>query len=338
MKHSIILLLNLLTPITIINAQTVQFGCYYYDGWAGIEPYGVTAKLKNDFPKREPIWGWRDDDIAVMEKQIDVASKNGIDFFTFCWYWADSKYSFNEKDVVECLAHSGLELFMRAKNKKKMKFSILIANHEGSKILGEDNWCKAVDFLSKRYFKDAQYLQVDGKPAISVYIPQDAEQYLFEMNKNALKNGFNGLYIISCGYSIENYNALSWYNYVPTEKVSESRDFAEHTSRMEKGWAYANAHTNLEILPLCVSGWDKRPWESSEKTIYYVNRKPSVFYKHLCNAIDFIQDCKSEHQIVMVYAWNEYGEGGYLAPTKGDPHGRFLKQIKKAKRYAKRKR
>jgi hypothetical protein len=33
-------------------------------------------------------------------------------------------------------------------------------------------------------------------------------------------------------------------------------------------------------------------------------------------------------RIVLVYAWNEFGEGGHIAPTKGDPEGEFLKALK----------
>ena len=43
----------------------------------------------------------------------------------------------------------------------------------------------------------------------------------------------------------------------------------------------------------------------------------------------------TEERLVLLYAWNEYGEGGYLAPTKGDPAGSFLKEIKRiAERHA----
>ncbi len=31
---------------------------------------------------------------------------------------------------------------------------------------------------------------------------------------------------------------------------------------------------------------------------------------------------------MLVYAWNEFGEGGYIATTKGDPEGKDLKALK----------
>jgi hypothetical protein len=40
--------------------------------------------------------------------------------------------------------------------------------------------------------------------------------------------------------------------------------------------------------------------------------------------------------MVLIYAWNEFGEGGYLAPTRGDPEGGFLKAIKAVVSLAKR--
>jgi len=33
-------------------------------------------------------------------------------------------------------------------------------------------------------------------------------------------------------------------------------------------------------------------------------------------------------RIVLIYAWNEFGEGGYIAPTKADPDGTYLKALK----------
>jgi len=36
----------------------------------------------------------------------------------------------------------------------------------------------------------------------------------------------------------------------------------------------------------------------------------------------------TRERVVLLYAWNELGEGGYLVPTKSDPEASFLKQIK----------
>ena len=75
-----------------------MIGAYYFDGWAGRHrladteawakdaPTHLTKRMLDEFPEREPIWGWRDDRPEVMEQQIDLAADHGIAFFAFCWY------------------------------------------------------------------------------------------------------------------------------------------------------------------------------------------------------------------------------------------------------------
>ena len=32
-------------------------------------------------------------------------------------------------------------------------------------------------------------------------------------------------------------------------------------------------------------------------------------------------------RLMLIYAWNEFGEGGYIAPTRGDPNGKYLQAL-----------
>ena len=74
-------------------------GAYYFDGWAGKNaqagkaewakdaPTHLTKRLLDEFPDREPVWGWRDDKLETMERQIDLAADHGIAFFAICWHF-----------------------------------------------------------------------------------------------------------------------------------------------------------------------------------------------------------------------------------------------------------
>ena len=56
-----------------------------------------------------------------------------------------------------------------------------------------------------------------------------------------------------------------------------------------------------------------------------------MFGKFLQSSIDWMDknpDRTTKERIVLVYAWNEFGEGGYIAPTKGDPEGNYLRALK----------
>ena len=57
------------------------------------------------------------------------------------------------------------------------------------------------------------------------------------------------------------------------------------------------------------------------------NHTPAAFAAHVQDAITWMNNHPSKttaEKIMMLYAWNEYGEGGYIAPTLGDPNGLYL--------------
>lgn len=317
------------------KAQVLQIGAYYFDGWASDDSSSMTTKLLTQYSERMPIWGWRDDSIEIMERQIDIASKNGIDFFAFCWYWADDQGPFNEKAVKAKSLHTSLDLFLKARNKDKMKFCIMIANHDGARIEGQDNWERVIGYFADQYFNDSQYLKVEGKPVVIYYLPQYAHAYITAMKGMAISKGYNGLYTMSCGYKLDGFDALTWYNSFDGKKESEAQDYKNLFLWIEG--IRNKTSVNTVVIPLCSAGWDKRPWEKKEKSVYYVNKSRTAFRNHLYRAVDFLNSRNTPNPIIMIYAWNEYGEGGYLAPTIGDRRGVYLKQVKKTKRYAKRK-
>lgn len=76
----------------------------------------VAQRMIEDFPGREPVWGWRHDTQEIMERQIDLAADNGIDFFLFCWYWRDDKgscssmHGMNGWKVVTCYPTCNMDM------------------------------------------------------------------------------------------------------------------------------------------------------------------------------------------------------------------------------------
>lgn len=349
-KMSLIVFLVILffSNLSIVNAKQdeILFGSYYYDGWAGTNgssanwainaPEMLTYKLKYDYPEREPIWGWRDDDISIMERQIDLAADNGIDFFVFCWYWTGKDGHFDEKRNNSIPEHTSLNLFLKAKNRNRMKYSIIICNHEGAIIGGRTQWEETIGYLACRFFNDSQYLFVDDRPYISFFLAKDSAPYLKPMNKVVVNLGFKGLYSVACNYQDLSYDLISWYNNT-FESGSQrfSKDYMELTMRTENAWR--NALNKYNVAPTCIVGWDKRPWNREENFVFYEHRTSHKFYNHLKAAVDFVINRNDKNRIVHVYAWNELGEGGYLVPTKGDKKAVYLKQVKRAKRYARRK-
>ena len=127
---------------------------------------------------RKPLWGYQDEaDPEVMEFQIDQAVSHGVNVFIYDWYWYD-----NRPFLEQCLNDG----FLKAKNRSKMKFYLMWANHDVP--YGWDRRISTVDYNTviwqgfanhdqfreianrwmEKYFGLDEYYRIDGKPVLSI--------------------------------------------------------------------------------------------------------------------------------------------------------------------------
>ena len=343
------------TAICSVTVKKAVVGVYYFDGWAGRNNYAnspnelwaanapthLTRRFVEEFSHREPVWGWRDDTQAIMERQIELAAENGVDFFLFCWYWHDNRGYLNENAIKNDSKHASMELYLNAQNKQKIQYCLLVANHEGAEIIGNDNWADAVKHWTP-YFRDPQYVTVDGKPLVVIFGTGDNainNEQIEMMQQRAIKEGFkNGLSIAGCGANAtvrrKNFTHSTHYNIIPGYAAgSEEHPFSELVKATEDQW---NGTEQQPYIPLLTAGWDKRPWEgpnglNQAEGWYYTGDTPDAFKNFLQDAFRWMDNNPAKttkERLVLIYAWNELGEGGYLVPVKGDPQAEKLQKIK----------
>lgn len=349
-KKAFLSLFLLMIFFTLASSQEKPLvGAYYFDGWAGHAKAGsneewaanapshLTKRLATEFADREPIWGWRDDDLRIMEKQIDKASANGIDFFLFCWYWRDDRKNINEEAIVNSPNNTAIRLFMKARNRNKMKFCILVANHQGSQIVGMDNWKDAMKYWEENYFRDPGYLKVDNQPMVVIFNSKAfRDDNAGEVGDEMMRQyGYDGLFSVGCSYRwpYKGFDMYSWYNTFPKKHFDgQEVDYGELTSALRESWQSIPIYE--AVAPIVMSGWDPRPWRDKQdhSFTYYTNRTPQKFKENLDDAFEFLRNRNYKHKFIFIDAWNEMGEGSYLLPTKGDPKALYLKEIKKAKK------
>ena len=330
--------------------KQAKVGVYFFDGWSGHhrlandpnEPWAkdapthLTRRMVEEFPEREPICGWRSGKQEIVEQQIDLAAEHGIDFFLFCWYWRDTNGPINPDAIEQLPHHTQLNMYLKAPNKEKLQFGLLVANHGGSEIKGADNWESAARYWMK-YFKDPQHVTLDGKPLVVIFNTNGInEESMKRMQKVAREHGFPGLSIAGCGnVDKEGFTHRTHYNITGGgwSGGSEEHKYSELVETHKKTWK--GTDEKPYILNITVA-WDKRPWESetgrnAPEGFYFPDRTPEQFKDFMTDAISWMDENPEQtnsERMILLYAWNEMGEGGYLVPTKEDPDGAYLKVIK----------
>jgi hypothetical protein len=335
---------------TAQDEDEYRFGAYYFDGWTGKYPYHITPSLVDSFPDREPKWGWITSTQRIMDAQIKLASKSGLNFFSFCWYYT-GKTSYKKEAL-----NNALELFEKSTKKGDFKFCLLVANHAGYSIK-KDDW-EAVSTVWLNYFKNSAYLQVDGKPMIVFFsIPslikdlgstEEVKVALTSLRTLAIKNGMKGLQIAACVSPDEKsiqeaeactFDVLTGYNYhgalIREESLSPKTSINKLTPTETKIWDKIATSTKLPYIPSLTLNWDPRPWANANNSYktdkYYFGYSPGSVYESVSILKKWVmknEQFSSQKKIAMIYAWNEYGEGAYLTPTKNGTN--YLNQLKKA--------
>jgi hypothetical protein len=92
----------------------------------------------------------------------------------------------------------------------------------------------------------------------------------------------------------------------------------------QDGWLRYAEHSSKPYVPYVPSGWDPRPWRdprpsfappTREEWIAALNRVKAALDMYPRLGIPVQGGGK---KMLLIYAWNEFGEGGIMAPTKGE--------------------
>jgi len=230
-------------------------------------------------------------------------------------------------------------LYLKAKNNHRLRFCLLVANHQGAEIRGTESWKQAAEFWMP-YLKHPQYVTVGGKPLVIVFNPKGGDRDGFaRLQEAARKAGLPGVAIAGCaGGALEmGYTHRTHYNVIPGYAAgSEQHKYEELVAASRAAWGGSREQP---YMPIVTAGWDKRPWEGptglkrGDRSTgwYYPDRTPEQFAGSLRDASTWMEEHSEQttaERIVLIYAWNEFGEGGYVAPTKGDPDGKYLNAVK----------
>lgn len=277
-----------------INMQKYDIAAYIWPAYTGKEmrsrifwPEGIgewqtvrdcvvdTPDYKWD---RKPLWGYQDEaDPAVMEFQIEEATKHGVNVFIYDWYWYD------HRPYLEQCLNDG---FLGAENNEKMKFFLMWANHDVNytwdKRLSDTIWTdpvnvwegaqdrhefdKIVHRVINKYFSRPNYYKIDGEPVFMIYDVANLVKGLGGMEKTlealeyfraeTIKAGHKGLHLQLTGWGerITNVSGVDSERTMSTKDIVPALGFDSVTNYQFVHLCLMNRHYD-EVLEIIKGEW-----------------------------------------------------------------------------------
>jgi glycoprotein endo-alpha-1,2-mannosidase len=142
-------------------------GAYYYP-WYGGKGRDTASDWRNVFrqrlrPPQAPAAGlYNSDDPAVIKEHIAQSRRASLEFWAVSWWGPDSLTDQVFREVL--LTHP---------DATRLRFAVL---YESTGRFGPldrpkyDKWLNDLAYLQEHYFNHPQYLKIDGRPALFIYL------------------------------------------------------------------------------------------------------------------------------------------------------------------------
>jgi hypothetical protein len=326
-------------------------GVNYFAGWWRALPnkwHRRTAgsdlhDWRGDYPDRVPVLGEFNEQ-ATMDREIVAASEHGVDFFPILWYYCDPERKLEPN--AQFLAR-GVETFMASPEAGRMSFFLEFCNHPPFEVQTDAQWESCIETWLPM-LAHPSYMRVDGRLVFKVHGAghflnqnngdEDLSRRRLERLRSAVRDAGLGEMVIS-GDSVFTrlFDFTCTYMDVPSLPVIEEQDYPfEQLAGLHRAARYVHTHDALPYVPYLAAGWCPRPWGDPRPAFELPNRLQ--WRSELLSARDDLAVFPnlgiprvdgSLQPALTVYAWNEFGEGGIVAPTRGEGRAK-LEEIRNA--------
>lgn len=320
-------------------------------------------RFEGHYQPRQPLWGYElDNDPKVVEKWIDVATDHGVNVFIYDWYWYEGG------PYLESALNDG---FLKAKNNSKMQFYIMWANHDvkhnywNYHRYGDDtsilwdakvdwkNYKIIVDRVINQYFKQPNYLKINGEPLFSIFSVdkllesfngnvEETRKALDYFRDEVKKAGFPGLHIqwnqgggslmseARAGQFKERVKAMGFNSVAMYNMGGREEDYVAYGTNSIKIREQLDSVLDVPVFPCVSIGWDDTPRFPAKgiKDVVHYNNTPESFATLLSKAKKYADAHPEQPKIITINAWNEWVEGSYLLPDMLNGFG-YLEAVKK---------
>lgn len=289
-------------------------------------------------------------DVGTLTKEVALAKTFGIDYFAFDHYYAVGPSGKQRQDWIGI--QQTLDSFLKIQQ-NDVSFTVNF-DWASTTYLSEQNLERSADqradlFANRNYLKSAGNRPVcfvmlfNEKPFLEVEgASKKLSDYLDRLRAATARRGVGQPYFVVLNFRPDRIAAIqarcpfdaasSYGNPLGSNPNGPARafDFQTCADSSRSFWKSA-ASSHLSFLPPVSMGWDYRPLFSDPKSSQSRSKNGDFckLPKH-DEIVNLIYDaCRTAASSnpgfpsILIYAWNEYGEGGYLAPTRGEGTSRL---------------
>ncbi len=300
-------------------------------------------------------------DLRVQETrraQAVMAQSYGVEAFCYWTYWFGNSVQELDKPIWDvyydkeisfpfCLGWANCSWEKKFWNKDASGNQLI----QEQKYLGIDDY-SAFFYKMLPLLKDLRYFRVDGKPFFIIHYPLDNYdeicKFIILWRKLANKEGLGDFFfagadfdsrnkdkILGMGFdAIYNMDVLNIHHHLSLYKkimLKIQRDvFGKPTVFQYKDaikYMVTDDCMNDNVIPVIAPNFDHSP-RSGRRSLILHNCEPKYFERVLRRAKSVVNQKSSDHQLVIIQSWNEWGEGNHLEPDK--KYGlKYLEALKK---------
>jgi Glycosyltransferase WbsX len=343
MRHLILVALSLLSGAALCDERPIV-GAIRWDAWYGDGDVTKAVEASLGQPKYHFRLPWfarvmgegkaitNGDSQAIMEQEIAYAAQAGLN------YWAFLDYLYEAPGMS-----IGLNRYLAAKDKKGIRYCLV---EEGARLdkAGVKAWSKIVE-----HFRHPDYQTVlDGRPLLCLFgkTTKLGKAEWDELKRQSIAGGLKTPYLVLMGWEAEKdraalgFDAVSEYACSGKGYTTDPETYERLTSHSvkEKLWGKWKRE-RTPCITFATAGWDTRPrqerppsWCSWVKAtpdptppaqqkplIDATTATPDELAAHILEAVEWTQANRDLNpaNAIIIYAWNEHDEGGWLQPTLG---------------------
>lgn len=273
------------------------------------------------------------DQQQTLQQEINYAAAAGLNYWAFLDYWDESPP-----------LSIGLVRYLQAVEKKGVRYCLI---EEGGRLdkIGTRAWERLVGHFQNKHYQTV----LDGRPLLYVYIkPETFEKADWqELRRQTVSAGLRSPYLVLMGWNLEQtakemrelgFDAISSYARGGAYSMTQP-SYAQQRELVRRNlWEKVSA-LKVPCVTFASAGWDTRPrnerppsWlkdlpatpdptppEHQKPLLDAVTATAEEVAAHLQDAIRWTRDNRASNpsNTILMYAWNEHDEGGWLQPTLG---------------------